>query len=382
MTTRNNFKTILTLATVAMAVFVGAAQAIPLRGQLSILTAETLVGNNPATGAPWAAGDQYRFAFHTSATITAVSADIATYNTWVQGLANTSTAYNITADDGVTWKAIGSTATVDARDNTSTNPTVETGCAIFLLDGSTLVANNYADLWDGEIQHIINLTEQGTEWAYWPWTGTEIDGTARTGGSSANPLGSTGEVGQGNASVTTEWIWRVWTMDPPENLMPMYALSEPLVIVVDDPNLPSVDAGVDMITWSGQQVQLDPNIVEKEGSDWTNLTCAWSADPEDCVEFSYPNALAPMVTITKSTGNPSIVTLTLAVNNEGRVEPPVTDTMTIEVYDDSCLAAKAVGPVELDPTDIDGDCITAFEDFALMAITWFDDYSLKEPVPK
>jgi len=382
MITQNRIKTVLTIAAVAMAILAGPVQAGTLAGELGILAPETLAGNNPATGAPWAVGDQYRLVFHTSATTNAMSTDIATYNGWVQGLADAS-PLNIGANFGATWKVIGSTAAVDARDNTSTNPTVDgSGHAIFLLDGSTLVANDYADLWDGEIQHIINLTEQGTEWAYWPWTGTEIDGTARTGGSSANPLGSTGQVGQGNASVTTEWIWRVWTMDPPGNLMPMYALSDPLVIVVDDPNFPSVDAGVDMITWSGQQVQLDPNIVEKEGSDWMNLTYAWSADPNDGVEFSDPNALAPMVTITKATGNPSIVTLTLAVNNEGRLEPPVTDTMTIDVYDDSCLAAKAVGPVELDPTDIDGDCITAFEDFALMAIAWFDDYSLKEPVPK
>jgi hypothetical protein len=372
----------LTLAVVVMAVFAGASQAVPLKGELGILTPETLAGNNPATGSPWAVGDQYRFAFHTSATITAESPDIATYNTWVQGLANASTAYDIGADDGVTWKAIGSTAAVDARDNTSTNPTVETGCAIFLLDGSTLVANNYADLWDGSIQNIINITELGTEWAYWPWTGTLTDGTAGTGGSAGNPLGSTGQVGQGDASVTTDWIWRVWTQDPPENLMPMYALSNPLVIVVDDPNLPSVDAGVDMITWSGREVQLDPNIVEKDGSDWTNLTYAWSADPDDGVEFSDPDALAPTVTITKDTANPSIVTLTLAVNNAGRIEPPVTDIMTIDVYDNACLAAKAVGLLELDPTDIDGNCITALEDFALMALTWLDDYSLTEPVPK
>jgi len=372
----------LILLAVAMAIFAGPALAGQLAGQLGILTPETLAGNNPATGVPWVVGDQYRLAFHTSATTAATSADIATYNAWVQGLADAS-PLNIGANFGATWKVIGSTAAVDARDNTSTNPTVNgSGHAIFLLDGSTLVANDYYDLWDGAIQNIINITEQGTTWAYWPWTGTLTDGTAGTGGSAGNPLGSTGQVGQGNASVTTEWIWRVWTMDPPGNLMPMYALSDPLVIVVDDPNFPSVDAGVDMITWSGQQVQLDPNIVEKEGSDWMNLTYAWSADPNDGVEFSDPNALAPMVTITKATGNPSIVTLTLAVNNEGRLEPPVTDTMTIDVYDDSCLAAKAVGPVELDPTDIDGDCITAFEDFALMAIAWFDDYSLKEPVPK
>jgi len=39
-----------------------------------------------------------------------------------------------------------------------------------------------------------------------------------------------------------------------------------------DPNLPDVDGGADMLTWSGEPVTLDPNIVEKEGSDWTNLT--------------------------------------------------------------------------------------------------------------
>jgi len=241
MITRNRIRTLLTLAAMAMAIFAGPAQAGPLEGELGILTPGTLAGNNPATGAPWAVGDQYRFAFHTSATTAATSADIATYNAWVQGLANASTAYNIGADDGVTWKVIGSTSAVDARDNTSTNPTVDgSGHAIFLLDGSTVVANDYADLWDGEIQHIINLTEQGTEWAYWPWTGTKTDGTAATGaGGDGNPLGSTGEVGQGNASVSTNWIWRVWTMDPPGNQMPMYALSDPLVIVglaASDPN--------------------------------------------------------------------------------------------------------------------------------------------------
>ena len=123
MNTRKRVKTVLTLAAVAMAVFAGSAQA--LEGQLGILTPGALSGNNPATGAPWAVGDQYRLAFFTSATTTAESADIATYNAWVQGLANASTAYDIGADDGVTWKVIGSTSEVDARDNTSTNPTVE-----------------------------------------------------------------------------------------------------------------------------------------------------------------------------------------------------------------------------------------------------------------
>ena len=155
------------------------------------------------------------------------------------------------------------------------------------------------------------------------------------------------------------------------------------VMGASDPSVPDVDAGEDWITWSHEPVQLDPNVVEKPESDWTDLTYAWSADPNDGVEFD-PNEFveAPTVTITKATDNPSAVTLTLAVNNEGRLEPPVTDTMTIEVYDNSCLAAIDLGLAAFDLTDFNQDCITNFEDFAVMATTWLDDYTLTEPVAK
>jgi hypothetical protein len=164
----------------------------------------------------------------------------------------------------------------------------------------------------------------------------------------------------------------------------MYALSDPLVIVGEiDANIPDVDAGVDMITWSGQAVTLDPNVVEKAGSDWTDLTYLWTAEPDTGVGFD-PNEFveAPTVTITKATDNPSIVALTLAVNNVGRALPPVTDTMTIDVYDNSCLAAIGLGQVAFDSTDFNKDCITDFEDFAAMATTWLDEYTLTEPIAK
>ncbi len=207
-----------------------AAQAA-LMGELGILDLTANGGINPATGAPWALGDQYRFAFHTSASRTAESADIADYNLWVQGLADATTAYDIGADEGVTWKVIGSTDAVDARDNTSTNPTVESGHAIFLLDGSTVVANDYADLWDGDVDHVIDRTELGTTWAYWPWTGTARDGTAAPGlGAHGNPLGIS-EVNQAQAGVTTNWITRINTYDPFTNLLPLYGMSDPLEIV-------------------------------------------------------------------------------------------------------------------------------------------------------
>ena len=74
------------------------------------------------------------------------------------------------------------------------------------------------------------------------------------------------------------------------------------------------------------------------------------------------------------------VTLTLAVTLEGK--DPVTDTMTIDVYDDACLAAEAAGTLVLDPTDIDENCITNFADFAVIATTWLVDYTLTAAEPK
>ena len=316
MNTQN--RAIIIVAVVAMAVFAGTTQAGQIEGQIGILTSETLAGNNPATGLPWAPGDQYRFAFHTSEKTTATSADITTYNEWVQGLANASTAYNIGAVDGVTWKAIGSTAEVDARDNTSTNPNVNgAGHAIFLLDGSTIVANNYADLWDGEIQNPIGITELGTAWTHWPWSGSYWDGTKAPGHeASFGALGdAASDIHQGQANATAAWIWRQWTGDPPGTELPMYALSEPLSISGDsDPTAPNVDAGVNMISWSGQPVQLDPNVVN---NNVTPLTYLWSADPDDGVVFSATDIEAPTVTITK----PATVLKEISISNAGFESP-------------------------------------------------------------
>ena len=159
-------------------------------------------------------------------------------------------------------------------------------------------------------------------------------------------------------------------------------LAEVAFTAPDDPNFPFVNAGDDMITWSGEPVPLDPNITEAEGSDWTDLTYDWSAEPDTGVVFTATDVKAPTVTITKATDNPSVVTLTLAVNNEGRVEPPLTSTMTIDVYDDSCTIAKGIDPEAIDPTDLNQDCLTNLGDFAVLAADWLVDYALTEPVPK
>jgi len=138
---------------------------------------------------------------------------------------------------------------------------------------------------------------------------------------------------------------------------------------------PSVEAGDDMITWSGQEVQLAPTVVD---NDLSGLTYAWSAEPDTGVVFSDDEIEAPTVTITKAGGDAATVTLTLEVDDS--VNPPVTDVMTIDVYDNNCLAAKAAGLAETDAGDFDADCDTDIEDFVEMALTWLVDYELTEPV--
>ena len=79
-------------------------------------------------------GDMYHLVFVTEGTRDATSTDIADYNAFVQAEAERPGA--ITENFGIEWFAIGSTATVDARDNA----VVE--APVYLLDGLTEVESD------------------------------------------------------------------------------------------------------------------------------------------------------------------------------------------------------------------------------------------------
>ena len=165
---------------------------------------------------------------------------------------------------------------------------------------------------------------------------------------------------------------------PPENDKGAHFFADDITldIVPINPNAPSVNAGVDMVTWSGQPVVPNASAVNNGVGD---LTYAWTADPDDGVVITGDTTLAPTVTITKATANPSPVKLTLAVTLEG--VDTVSDTMMIDVYDDACKASRGNGH-EYAATDFDGDCVTSLSDFAVMAQSWLDDYELTGPVEK
>lgn len=159
-----------------------------------------------------ASGDQYRLVFFTSVPTSANSDNIEDYNNLVRQVVND--ANNELTSLNTDWFAIVSTDNIDAISNTNTSTNI-TNIPVYLVTpnaiSNELVANNYADLWDGTINSPINNTEQGTEQPFFAsWTGTNINGTKTT-----NPLGSvTGLSSVGFADNTNNgWIDANLTID-------------------------------------------------------------------------------------------------------------------------------------------------------------------------
>jgi len=157
-----------------------------------------------------------------------------------------------------------------------------------------------------------------------------------------------------------------------------------------DPRLPDVDAGIDMISWSGAAVQTDPCVVNNSDP-LTDLVYAWTASPSDGVVFtpndggdgSTSSALAPTVTITKTTGTSyaTVVEMTLVATLDG--VGSMDDSIDIDVYDDACKAAAAVvDSFVYDPGDFNHDCKTDLYDFGMMASQWLVDFSITEAKSK
>jgi hypothetical protein len=171
-------------------------------------------------------GDSYRLAFLTSTTRDATSPNISEYNAFVTGAA--STAPELLAL-GTTWTVIGSTATVDARDNTGTNPNDATGVPIYLLNNTKLADSNL-DLWDNAIDTAFEVNEFGNTVA--PvnmWTGTGPDGTESVGFA----LGTASAI-YGVSSVTNS-SWILSGQAAASAARPLYAISGNLTAPVPIP---------------------------------------------------------------------------------------------------------------------------------------------------
>ena len=190
-------------------------------------------------------GDPYRLVFVTAGTRDSTALDIATYNAFVDSEAG------LLSQDGntdLTWKAIASTPSTDARDNTGT-ANLSDATPIYDLQGLLVAAGN-ADLWDGYINSPIKYTQNGTIIVDEILTGSFADGTGQVG----NELGSgRPRYGCNNNPNLNAWIFCSLTF--PSYSKHFYAMSEVLITppVIPEPSslilLGAGMAGIAAVQW-------------------------------------------------------------------------------------------------------------------------------------
>ncbi len=142
-------------------------------------------------------GERFRLISVTGSKRDATSSNIADYNTHVQADLNRGNAHEAIKAYSSYFKVLGSTATVDARDNTGTNPNDNYGVSIYWLGATRqshgpgnegLIANNYADLYDGSWINTNPTRRQGRPLGALTLlnlevaTGSDKDGTAANDG--------------------------------------------------------------------------------------------------------------------------------------------------------------------------------------------------------
>ena len=153
-------------------------------------------------------GDQFRLIFLSSETRFAGATDIATYNTWAQGLA--ANGHTDIQDYSSTFRVVGSTAAVDARDNTGTTYTSDDkGVPIYWLNGNK-AADDYEDFYDETWDEEASMRDESGDTVTAPssvWTGSDHDGTEFLAGrfQSSRALGSSEvETARPNSNTSNE----------------------------------------------------------------------------------------------------------------------------------------------------------------------------------
>ena len=159
-----------------------------------------------------APGAEYHFAFVSSTLGLGSSTNIADYDAFVQAAAD---AAGIGGLLGLDWRAIASTASVDAITHIGVQGPV------FLVNG-TKIADNASDLWDGTLDAALNINELGLTENSLIYTGTKANGLRDIG-----PLGRPDLNMLGNsASASSAWIALGYPGHA--NNLPLYAISEPI----------------------------------------------------------------------------------------------------------------------------------------------------------
>ena len=139
---------------------------------------------------------------------------------------------------------------------------------------------------------------------------------------------------------------------------------------------PVVDAGEMVYTWLTQgiiDVQMAPTITD-DGNP-SPYTVLWEESPEDPnLVINSPTIETTTVTIDK------VGTYTLRLTaDDGELD--ASDTVTINVYADACLAAMGTPGYTPFDGDLDDDCDVDLADLSMLAANWLESTALTGPLP-
>ena len=153
----------------------------------------------------------------------------------------------------------------------------------------------------------------------------------------------------------------------------------PIFSFIADNIAPRVNAGPDIVTWlqdGSRTGTLDATVVDEDA-----YTVKWTV-------VSTPEG-APAPVIQAATAEDAVVTFTATGRyvlqlDASDGEYTGSDTVTIDVYTDSCQAAQAVPGYQPLVGDLNGDCRVDDADLALLQENWLKDNSLTQdwfPLP-
>jgi hypothetical protein len=200
---------------------------------------------------------------------------------------------------GATWTCIGSTPTVDARDNSGTNPNDETGIPIYTTSGLRIADDN-ADLWDGSIQNPImlddgtsggNLTGGQRSYSDYTWTGSNTNGTGASSGD-GRQLSTDGNlrVSRGGR-IDSGWISGVSINSADTRGARLYGISDVL-----GGTTPAADPEITSITVAGGIA-----TIIMTGTDGTDYSCKSSTTLADGFPTTETTTPASPITTTGGT---------------------------------------------------------------------------------
>ena len=201
--------------------------------QGTVNTVVPVPGDWPLTPSGLEPGDEFRLLFLTAAGHPPTSTGIGDYNAYAQSQA--AAGHQDIRDYSAWFRALGSTADVDAIDNTETAHTADDqGVPVYWLGGNR-VADDYEDFYDGGWGDETNPTK-GDGTAATPgrvWTGSDGAGAEAFHTDSASlALGSAGSVRVGELNNSAEGFGPVSTSEnyAAGTSLPYYALSGLFVV--------------------------------------------------------------------------------------------------------------------------------------------------------